>query len=213
MTYGTGMGVQLYAWDTVTVAWVKLLCNAAGKLIIDPSEILEDTPTDGEVGKAPTSNWAHDHADLPNVHHARQHALNAGADHTGRAALSQMPDGTATFVLTAQGAGSDPAYAAAGGIPSGVICMWHGTIANIPTGWVICNGSNGTPNLLARFVEGVATAATNPGTTGGKSTIFTTTLAAYRNSYSAAVGELAGINLGTNENRPPFYDVAFIMKT
>jgi hypothetical protein len=25
-------------------------------------------------------------------HHARQHALNAGADHTGRAALSQMPE-------------------------------------------------------------------------------------------------------------------------
>jgi len=42
-----------------------MLVNAAGKLIIDPSEILENTPTDGEVAKAPTSNWAYDHnADL-----------------------------------------------------------------------------------------------------------------------------------------------------
>ena len=51
--------------------------------------------------------------------------------------------------------------------PSGFIAMWHGTIANIPSGYVICDGNNSTPNLLARFVEGVATAATNPGATGG----------------------------------------------
>lgn len=52
-------------------------------------------------------------------------------------------------------------------VPSGIIVMWHGTIANIPSGYVICDGNNSTPNLLAKFVEGVATAATNPGTTGG----------------------------------------------
>lgn len=53
------------------------------------------------------------------------------------------------------------------GVPSGIIVMWHGTIASIPSGWVICDGNNGTPNLLQRFVQGVATAATNPGATGG----------------------------------------------
>jgi len=52
-------------------------------------------------------------------------------------------------------------------IPSGLIAIWHGLIANIPSGWVICDGNNSTPNLLAKFVEGVATAATNPGATGG----------------------------------------------
>lgn len=51
--------VNLYLW-TGTV-WKEALCDANGKMIIDPSEILEDTPTDGEVGKAPTSNWAYDH--------------------------------------------------------------------------------------------------------------------------------------------------------
>ena len=54
-------------------------------------------------------------------------------------------------------------------VPSGVIAMWHGTIANIPSGWVVCDGNNSTPNLLAKFVEGIATAATNPGATGGGS--------------------------------------------
>ncbi|GAI81552.1 unnamed protein product, partial [marine sediment metagenome] len=51
--------------------------------------------------------------------------------------------------------------------PSGLIVMWHGTIATIPAGYVICDGNNSTPNLLTRFIEGVATAATNPGATGG----------------------------------------------
>lgn len=51
--------------------------------------------------------------------------------------------------------------------PPGGIIVWTGTIANIPTGWLICDGNNGTPNLLTRFLQGVATAATNPGTTGG----------------------------------------------
>jgi len=55
-------------------------------------------------------------------------------------------------------------------VPSGAIIMWSGTIANIPTGYVICDGENSTPNLLAKMIRGVATAATEPGTTGGADT-------------------------------------------
>ena len=40
--------------------------------------------------------------------------------------------------------------------PPGAITMWHGTIADIPAGWVLCNGSNGTPDLRGRFVQGAA---------------------------------------------------------
>jgi hypothetical protein len=39
-------------------------------------------------------------------------------------------------------------------IPSGVITMWSGTIATIPTGWLLCNGSSGTPDLRNRFIIG-----------------------------------------------------------
>lgn len=39
-------------------------------------------------------------------------------------------------------------------IPSGVIVMWSGSIVSIPTGWVLCDGTNGTPNLRDRFVIG-----------------------------------------------------------
>lgn len=38
------------------------------------------------------------------------------------------------------------------GLFTGAIIMWSGTIASIPSGWVICDGSNGTPDLRDRFV-------------------------------------------------------------
>jgi hypothetical protein len=41
-----------------------------------------------------------------------------------------------------------------GTIPIGGIIMWSGAIANIPTGWSLCNGTNGTPNLQDRFIIG-----------------------------------------------------------
>jgi hypothetical protein len=43
-----------------------------------------------------------------------------------------------------------------GTIPLGGIIMWSGTIASIPTGWSLCNGSNGTPDLRNRFIIGAS---------------------------------------------------------
>ncbi|MEM1191741.1 MAG: hypothetical protein AAGI72_24660 [Pseudomonadota bacterium] len=42
----------------------------------------------------------------------------------------------------------------AAGLPAGVIIIWSGAIADIPAGWVLCNGLNGTPDLTDRFVIG-----------------------------------------------------------
>ena len=39
-------------------------------------------------------------------------------------------------------------------IPLGGIIMWSGTIAEIPAGWSLCNGQNGTPDLRSRFIVG-----------------------------------------------------------
>lgn len=41
-------------------------------------------------------------------------------------------------------------------LPYGVILMWSGSLATIPTGWALCNGSNGTPDLRNRFIIGAA---------------------------------------------------------
>jgi hypothetical protein len=123
---------------------------------------------------------------------------------------------------------------ASGTIPSGLIAMWHGTIANIPSGWVICDGNNGTPNLLDKFVKGVPTAATNPGTTGGAvnkttaghghtapscSNPDTTIGAAYGGILAASSTHIHTIDaIASNTDsiadiRPPYYELAFIMKT
>jgi hypothetical protein len=48
-------------------------------------------------------------------------------------------------------------FTQAGGVPSGSIVMWSGSIASIPGGWYLCDGTNGTPNLRDRFVVGAGT--------------------------------------------------------
>jgi hypothetical protein len=39
-------------------------------------------------------------------------------------------------------------------VPAGVIVMWSGAIAAIPTGWLLCDGENSTPDLRDRFIIG-----------------------------------------------------------
>ncbi|MSR73246.1 hypothetical protein EXS61_01410 [Candidatus Parcubacteria bacterium] len=57
---------------------------------------------------------------------------------------------------------------ASGGIPIGGIIMWSGSVANIPSGWKLCNGNNGTPNLSGRFIVGAGvTAPYTPNQIGG----------------------------------------------
>jgi hypothetical protein len=57
---------------------------------------------------------------------------------------------------------------AASVVPSGVICMWHGSVATIPTGWALCNGTSGTPSLIGKFILGYhGTDYPTIGATGG----------------------------------------------
>jgi hypothetical protein len=50
--------------------------------------------------------------------------------------------------------------------PSGGIIIWSGSAASIPTGWVLCNGSNSTPDLRDKFVVGAGSTYA-VGNTGG----------------------------------------------
>ncbi|MBA7615442.1 hypothetical protein ES703_22723 [subsurface metagenome] len=36
----------------------------------------------------------------------------------------------------------------------GMIMLWHGTVENIPSGWHLCDGTMGTPDLRNRFIVG-----------------------------------------------------------
>jgi len=59
-------------------------------------------------------------------------------------------------------------------IPAGLISMWSGSIGSIPSGWYLCDGSNGTPNLTDRFIIGAGSTYAVNGT-GGATTVTLTT--------------------------------------
>lgn len=51
--------------------------------------------------------------------------------------------------------------------PIGTICMWSGNPEQIPAGWWLCDGSNGTPDLRGRFIVGYDGGGYQVGNTGG----------------------------------------------
>jgi hypothetical protein len=55
------------------------------------------------------------------------------------------------------------------GVPAGAIIMWSGVVGAIPAGWYLCDGTNGTPNLVDRFVRGAS--GGDELTTGGSDSV------------------------------------------
>jgi hypothetical protein len=39
-------------------------------------------------------------------------------------------------------------------LPRGLVVLWSGRVADVPDGWALCGGRNGTPDLRDRFVVG-----------------------------------------------------------
>jgi len=80
------------------------------------------------------------------------------------------------------------------GVPKDTIAVWTGTISSIPSGWKLCDGTNGTPDLRTRFPKCVINGITNPGLTGGQTTIVLTTaqLPFHDHSFSVPTHEHSG---------------------
>jgi len=97
-----------------------------------------------------------------------QTAVNSKAD-----ALSAALSGTPTAPTATTGTNNTQIATTAfvniavnNGFPSGGIIIWSGASTAIPSGWLLCDGSNSTPDLRNRFVVG-ATDTYNVGDTGG----------------------------------------------
>ena len=82
---------------------------------------------------------------------------------------------------------------------SGMIILWSGNTGNIPTGFVLCDGNNSTPNLTDRFVVG-AGSAYGVGATGGSSsvTLSTANLPSHNHSFSGSSSHSHTINQHTH---------------
>ena len=59
-----------------------------------------------------------------------------------------------------------PDGAAGAGLPRGAIVLWAGSRDEVPTGWRLCDGTSGAPDLRDRFVAASAEGE-EPGRTGG----------------------------------------------
>jgi len=58
------------------------------------------------------------------------------------------------------------APASSSNVPSGLIAIWSGSTGSIPSGWLLCNGTNGTPDLRNSFILGAGNSY-SVGQTGG----------------------------------------------
>jgi hypothetical protein len=146
-------------------------------------------------------------------------------------------------------------------IPTGMISLWYGSIGSVPTGWYLCDGTNGTPDLRDRFVVGAGSTysvaatggstdaivvshthtatststVTDPGHRhpigfgdrisssdtnlgSGSNDRYGTGTTAIRNATTgvtvatSTTNASAGVS-GTNANLPPYYALAYVMKS
>jgi len=125
---------------------------------------------------------------------------------------------------------------------TGMIILWSGASDNIPTGFALCDGNNGTPNLSGRFVVGfdASNGDYDVDDTGGAESVTLTInqIPAHKHdttfdnkkyfpgggSTSISFGGAGGYPADTfsmsnagggqsHENRPPYYALCYIMKT
>jgi len=109
----------------------------------------------------------------------------------------------------------------------GSIAMWSGLLSNIPKGWALCDGTNGTPDLRERFVRG----ALNQGqmnNTGGATNHDHVMFGVNHRHLILGGNDIDGtgfdyiFNTSTDvisgdydleDGRPPFYNLAYIIDT
>lgn len=105
-------------------------------------------------------------------------AVNGNASATGNVLVGGNVEATGDIEgdnITASGTltGADYAIPTASNtnspVPSGGIILWSGSTTSIPSGWALCNGVNGTPDLRDRFVIG-AGSTYSVDATGGAAT-------------------------------------------
>ena len=110
-------------------------------------------------------------------------------------------------------------------VPFGIILLWSGAVADMPHGFQLCDGTNGTPDLRNRFVVGAGDTY-DPDDTGGVAThthTFTTDGHWHRLPTAFSIEGGDGLDRDTDvktdtgttdpgNNLPPYYALCYIQK-
>jgi len=96
----------------------------------------------------------------------------------------------------------------------GQISVWSGTVLNVPAGWTLCDGTNGTPDLRDKFVVGAGSTYAVDATGGTVShehelrTFDTTPPARIIDDTQPADVDKTTSNVS---HLPPYWSLAYIM--
>lgn len=202
----------LFNSDTLPTNWSRQSGN----------RFLKGSTAGGDGGATGGSSDSHTHIDPGHTHTEEPHshtgrttansnAYYSRSKYTGVSITSHSHNVTSDLVIAteqsgvaqlANADGQPPFYklniiqngTGSGNTPTNIIAMWDGTIANIPTGWVLCDGNSTCPNLNDKFIKG-ANADSEIGTTGG----------ALTHTHSAGTAHSHTINSHTHTFTFTFY--------
>jgi hypothetical protein len=167
--------------EFIPTVWGKQVGTSDGRVgLLLIGQLLSDTSgnagvvIDGRSDKAPITT--------ANIFQVRNYGLNLmTVNNNGNVGI-----GTAKPTEKLEVAGNVKANRFVGNVisafPRGAIIMWYGDPKKIPEGWALCDGKNGTPNLMGRFIR----AAAKAGGTGGSAEHAHTCAAAGGHSHKCA---------------------------
>ena len=159
LTAGAASEVGVTAVNTNAAHFITFVDSSSGNENIRVDTDLTYNPSTNVISSKISDISNHDTDDLSegssNLYHTTARA---------RGAISASGDlnyNSSTGVMS---------FSAPSAFVSGMIIIWSGSTANIPTGFVLCDGQNNTPDLRNRFVVGAGNNY-NPGDTGGADSV------------------------------------------
>lgn len=109
-------------------------------------------------------------------------------------------------------------------VPIGFITWWAGSVLGVPSGWRLCDGNNGTPDLTDKFVVGAA-GSYIVGTEGGdvnhlhffgfnshRHYVVSGDDIAGGAGFREGIGYRDGVGTAdSSDSLPPYYSLAYLM--
>ena len=181
--------------------------NTVLTLNVDVSNIEGDLQTLGTTVSTLESDVQNNSNDLTTLESTVEDNTNALESNT--LLLEDLDDA----VVTLESGADQPL------IEAGTILIWSGALSSIPTGWTLCDGTNGTPDLTDRFVVGAgssyAVEAVGGSTSSSISSTTRTVSPCQDNLPNFSCNMASALALKTvsgGSSLPPYFALAYIMK-